>query len=147
MVDFTQFWDERFAGLHTPTDVVAGENILRYIRKKAKDLFIPAGRINTIRHNFPSSAALLADERDHQWSIINGPNQQRLMKTIKGLSKPQKQNRNNTISFNNSAISDPYKCTKKFNAQFTEHPYTNTKLTRALLRQLHHLHLSSLNDH
>lgn len=61
---FREFCDERFSDIEPPEDVHKAEKILRRIFLKAKDRFIPSGRIPKIRHNFPSSATILADERD-----------------------------------------------------------------------------------
>lgn len=62
---FLKHVDEKIAKVPSPTNVHSGEKILQGILNKAARLFIPAGKHQEIRHNFPTSAARLADERDN----------------------------------------------------------------------------------
>lgn len=61
---FTTYTENKFVNQPPPTSVSKGEKTFKKIIDKARKLFIPAGRIPMIRPGFPSSAALLADERD-----------------------------------------------------------------------------------
>ncbi|KAI5727897.1 hypothetical protein M8J77_008348 [Diaphorina citri] len=61
---FTEFTEDCFVKQKTPTDVIPAEKTFRKILNQAKAKYIPAGCIPKIRPNFPTSAALLADERD-----------------------------------------------------------------------------------
>ncbi|XP_023158920.1 uncharacterized protein LOC110117728, partial [Ceratitis capitata] len=61
---FTEFTENAFSALPTPTDVTAGERSFRRVVMTAAARFTPAGLIAEIRPNFPTEAAVLATRRD-----------------------------------------------------------------------------------
>lgn len=58
------YTEQHFSNKFLPLDVFSSEKIFTTVINKAAKHFIPAGRIQKIRPNFPSAAAILADERD-----------------------------------------------------------------------------------
>ena len=63
----------------------------------------------------------------------------KLWKTIKGLSNPQRQEKNQTISFNGIPAVSDQRCVNLFNQQFTPHPISISKDFRNTIRKIHHL--------
>lgn len=62
--NFRSFTEYKFRKVLLPLDVFSSDKLFVSVMKKAAKRFIPAGRIPKIRPNFPSSGAMLADERD-----------------------------------------------------------------------------------
>ena len=58
--------EDDFAILLSPTTAIKGESNFRRILRQDGNRCIPAGRLPTIRTNFPREAAQLADERDER---------------------------------------------------------------------------------
>lgn len=61
---FEEFTEEKFSKQYLPLDTYNAEKVFSSVMKKAARRCIPSGRIPRIRPNFPTSAAILADERD-----------------------------------------------------------------------------------
>lgn len=91
--DSFQAWTEdAFSQVANPSDIHCAEKIFRNIITKAIR-FIPSGRILTIRPNFPSAAARLADQRDNLRAINpNDPEIRSLDIRINELVREHKQN-------------------------------------------------------
>nr|XP_036232569.1 uncharacterized protein LOC118683569 [Bactrocera oleae] len=63
-VGFTEFTESTFNALSIPTDVFVDERQFRKVIDAATAHFIPVGRIQELRTNFPSEVAALTNERD-----------------------------------------------------------------------------------
>ncbi|XP_012159058.1 uncharacterized protein LOC105665078 [Ceratitis capitata] len=62
--DFTEFTENAFSALPTPSGVTTGERLFRRVVVTASARFIPAGRMAEIRPNFSTEVAVLASRRD-----------------------------------------------------------------------------------